>query len=114
MGGKHHSVTNTVVNTTTTKNINQTTDNNMNNHATTNQTNTYNNVLTGDKVSGGMLTSQNTVNSGTALYKLQNLSVGYSNCNLDKVARFTPEGLAKFNAWKKQNCPQARNLILLV
>ena len=72
MGGHHHQ-TNTVVNTTTNKNINSATDNNVNNVSTTKETNTQNNTLDGDKITGGMLYAKDTVNSGTAYYKLMNL-----------------------------------------
>ena len=71
--GHHQVVYHTVIDQTTHKNINQVQDNHVNNVQTTDQVNKYNNNLSGDKVGGGMLTSDNTVNSATALYKLQNL-----------------------------------------
>ena len=75
MGGGSHS-SDTVVTNNVNKTVNQQTDNTFANNSVTHENNLYNNVINGDKSVGGALTATNTVNAGTAIYKLQNLSTG--------------------------------------
>ena len=77
MGGHGHSSHNTVINNNIDKDIRTTTDNIHNTETTINEKNTYTNTLNGDKSLGGNLRSESTVNTGTAIYALQNLSMMY-------------------------------------
>ena len=75
MGGHGHTSHNTYVTNNIDKNIKTTTDNIHNTDTTINEKNTYTNTLNGDKSLGGNLRAEGTINTGTAIYALQNLVV---------------------------------------